>query len=163
AERPHAGAGLSGANQQRQLDEVAIEVTDLVTGLERRGITGAGRDRETRGRLGPGCGARRRLAPTKSFHLEEARVGDQRAAAAAPGPGHDVASHLVLVSRCLEADGGGGSRPGHPAYGPWRWPCCWSRRRSGAGTRSGRCGPRFRCVASRRRRGRSETRSPTLL
>src|SRR5437870_8996724 len=79
AERPHAVARLSGANQQRQLDEVAIEVTDLVTGLERRGITGAGRDYETRGRLGPGCGARRRLAPTKSLHLEEARVGDQPA------------------------------------------------------------------------------------
>src|SRR5439155_5531460 len=79
AERPHPVAGLSGGHQQGQLDEVAVEVTDLVAGLERRGITGAGRDRELRGRSRLSCGVRLRLAATEGFHLEKARVGDQSA------------------------------------------------------------------------------------
>src|SRR5207237_8368038 len=86
AERPHAVARVSGGHQKRQLDEVAIEVTDLVAGLEGRRITGAGRDREMRGHLGGAWGAGRRLAATQGFHLQKARVGEQPADEA-PRPG----------------------------------------------------------------------------
>jgi hypothetical protein len=49
-QRPHAVARPAGGDDQRQLDEVGIEVTDLVTGPEGGRITGAGRDEKTRGR-----------------------------------------------------------------------------------------------------------------
>src|SRR5712664_3713258 len=79
AERSHPVAGPPGGDDERELDEVAIEVTDPVAGLERSGIAGAGRDHKARRRRRGFRGARGRLAATKCLYLEETGVGNQPA------------------------------------------------------------------------------------
>src|SRR5256714_3326055 len=95
-ERAHAVARPPDRHHQRLLDEVAVEVTHLISGPEGCRIATAGFDPQLRRRRGGG-GAQR-LAASERFDLEEAGVGNQPADDA-PLEGRRQSSKRVAIAR----------------------------------------------------------------
>jgi hypothetical protein len=79
AQWPHPVARPPDGDDQGQLDEVGIEVTDLVARPEGDRIAGARPDGQTGGQLRVPRRARRRLTTAEGFDLEETGIGNQPA------------------------------------------------------------------------------------